>query len=109
MLWSLFYEAIIWPTMNIFANLFFIIVALVYGMSTTIALWWASIAILDIMTALYCVAAEGEELRLVPYALVYRLVFILLIDITKAAATIEEYFGVAMTWGKLERVGSAST
>ncbi len=108
-LWSLFYEAIIWPTMNIFANLFFIIVALVYGMSTTIALWWAAIALLDVMTALFCVAVEREEFKLVPYALLYRMVFLLLIDITKAAATIEEYFGVAMTWGKLERVGAANT
>ncbi len=107
-LWSLFYEAIIWPTMNIFANAFFIVVALVFGMSSTIALWWASMALLDVMSALYCVAAEREELRLVPFALVYRLIFILLIDITKAAATIEEFFGMEMTWGKLERLGAES-
>ncbi len=106
-LWSMFYEAIIWPNMNIFANLFFITVALLYGMSNLIPLWWVSIALLDVMAALYCVAVDKEELRLVPYALFYRLYFILLIDITKAAATIEEFLGMNMTWGKLDRIGTS--
>jgi poly-beta-1,6 N-acetyl-D-glucosamine synthase len=104
-LWSLFYEAIIWPTMNIFANVFFIIIAVVFGLSSTFALWWAGIALLDLMTALYCVAVDREEFRLVFYAIVYRIVFILFVDITKAAATVEEFLGIEMTWGKLERIG----
>jgi cellulose synthase/poly-beta-1,6-N-acetylglucosamine synthase-like glycosyltransferase len=104
-LWSLFYEAIIWPTMNIFANAFFIIIALVFGLSSTFALWWAAIALLDLMTALYCVAVDREEFRLVFYAIVYRIVFILFVDITKAAATVEEFLGIEMTWGKLDRIG----
>lgn len=107
-LWSLFYEAIIWPTMNIFANAFFIIIALVFGLSSTFALWWAGIALLDLMTALYCVAVDREELRLVFYAIIYRIVFILFVDITKAAATIEEFLGIEMTWGKLDRIGLES-
>ena len=102
-LWIMFYEALVWPSMNIFVNLYFIIVALFYGMSTFIFLWWMGIAILDFMAAIYCIATEREEFRLVPYALVYRLIFILLIDVTKAMATIEEFLGVKMTWGKLER------
>ncbi len=104
-LWSLFYEALIWPTMNIFANAFFIIVALFFGLSTTIALWWAAIALLDVMTALYCVAVDREQLSLLPYALIYRIVFLLIVDVAKFGATIEEVIGVRMTWGKLERIG----
>lgn len=104
-LWSMFYEALIWPTMNIFANLFFIIVALVYGMSSLIFFWWLGITLLDLMAAIYCIAVEKEEFRLVPYAIFYRLVFILLIDITKTMATVEEFLGVEMEWGKLERKG----
>ncbi len=106
-LWTLFYEAIIWPIMNIFANLFFISVALVFGLATTIALWWASIALLDVMTALSCVAVDRERLGLVPYALLYRIVFILIVDVTKLGATIEEILGLRMTWGKLERIGTS--
>ena len=65
----------------------------------------ASLAILDIMTAIYCVAAEKEEFRLVAYGVIYRMVFILIIDICKAMSTVEEFLGIQMKWGKLERVG----
>ncbi len=107
MLWAMFYEALFWPGMNIFVNLYFIVVALFYGLSSFIFLWWVGIAVLDLMSAVYCIAAEKEEFRLVPYAIIYRVVFILLIDVTKAMATIEEFLGVRMTWGKLERSGTA--
>lgn len=105
-MWSMFYEALIWPAMNIFVNLYFIIIAIFYGIHITLFLWWVGIAVLDLMSAVYCVAAEREEFRLVPYAIIYRVFFILLIDVTKAMATIEEFIGIRMTWGKLERVGS---
>jgi cellulose synthase/poly-beta-1,6-N-acetylglucosamine synthase-like glycosyltransferase len=104
-LWSMVYEALIWPAMNIFANLFFIVVAAVYGLSSLIFFWWLGIALLDFMAAIYCIAVEKEEFRLVPYAIIYRLVFVLLIDITKAMATVEEFLGLEMEWGKLERTG----
>lgn len=105
-LWSMFYEALIWPAMNIFSNLFFIFVALVYGFSSLIFFWWSGLALLDMTTALYCIAVEKEEFRLVPYALVYRMFFILTIDICKAMSTVEEFLGLSMTWGKLERIGA---
>ncbi|KAF0151171.1 MAG: glucosaminyltransferase [Ignavibacteria bacterium] len=108
-LWQMFYEALIWPAMNIFVNLYFIVVAIFYGMSSFIFLWWIGIAVLDLMAAVYCVAAEKEEFRLVPYAIIYRMIFILLIDVTKAMATVEEFLGVSMTWGKLERTGFAQS
>lgn len=105
-LWSMVYEALIWPTMNIFSNLFFIFAAIVYGFSSLIFFWWAGLALLDLATALYCVAVEKEEVRLIPYAIVYRMFFILTIDICKAMSTVEEFLGFEMTWGKLERIGS---
>ncbi len=108
-LWGMFYEALVWPAMNIFANLFFIIVALFYGMSSLVFFWWLGIMVLDMMAAIYCIAAEKEAFRLVPYSIIYRLVFILMIDITKAMATVEEFLGIEMSWGKLERVGSGGT
>ncbi len=108
-MWSMFYEALVWPAMNIFVNLYFITVAIFYGLSSFIFLWWIGIAVLDLMSAIYCIAAEKEEFRLVPYAIIYRVVFILLIDVTKAMATLEEFLGVSMTWGKLERTGLGST
>jgi poly-beta-1,6 N-acetyl-D-glucosamine synthase len=106
-LWTMFYEALIWPAMNIAANAFFIFAALVFGFSQLIFFWWAGLALLDLTTALYCIAVEKEEFRLVVYAIIYRMFFILLIDICKAMSTIEEFLGIRMTWGKLERLGTA--
>ena len=106
-LWTMFYEALIWPAMNIAANLFFIIAAIFFGFTSLIFFWWAGLAFLDLVTALYCVAVEKEEFRLVSYSLIYRMFFILIIDVSKLMSTIEEFLGVRMTWGKLERVGAS--
>ena len=106
-LWTMFYEALIWPTMNIAANIFFMVAALVFGFTSLIFFWWAGLALLDLITALYCITVEKEEFRLVWYAIIYRMFFILVIDICKAMSTVEELLGIKMSWGKLERVGTA--
>ena len=51
---------------------------------------------------------DATNLKLIPLAFIYRFVFVLLIDITKLFATIEEFMNVQMTWGKLERLGRIS-
>jgi hypothetical protein len=89
--------------MNIATNAFFIFAALYFGISSLLFYWWAGLAILDLAAALYCITAEKEEFRLIWYAIIYRMVFILIIDISKAMSTIEEFLGIKMTWGKLER------
>lgn len=105
-LWVMSYEALIWPTMNIAVNAFFIFAAVFFGFSHLLFFWWAGLAILDLVTALYCIAVEKEEFRLIWYAIIYRMFFILIIDICKAMSTIEEFLGIRMTWGKLERENS---
>jgi poly-beta-1,6-N-acetyl-D-glucosamine synthase len=105
-MWTMAYEALIWPVMNIAANLFFIVAAIFFGFTSLIFFWWAGLALLDLVTALYCVAVEKEEFRLVPYSLIYRMVFILIIDVSKVMSTVEEFLGIRMSWGKLERVGA---
>jgi len=104
-LWTMFYESLIWPAMNIFANVFFIFVALFYGFTSLILFWWLFLALLDMVSAMYCVAVEDEEMRLIPYSLIYRMFFVLTIDVCKAMSTVEEFLGLDMTWGKLERTG----
>ena len=108
-LWIMSYEALIWPTMNLAANAFFIFAALFFGFSHLIFFWWAGLAILDLVTALYCVAVEKEEYRLIWFAIIYRMFFILIIDICKTMSTIEEFLGIKMTWGKLERTNSSNS
>lgn len=105
-LWVMFYEALVWPLMNIMAHLFFIVAALVFGLQSLIFFWWAGLALLDIAAAIYCVAAEKEELRLVWYAIFYRMFFILVIDVCKLMSTVEEFIGIRMSWGKVRREGT---
>lgn len=99
------FEALIWPALNILGALFFVIVALCFGASMYLIAWWVLLTLLDVAAALHTVVMEGEELRLVWFALFYRFVFVLMIDIMKVFATIEELMNVEMTWGKLERLG----
>ena len=104
-LWAMAFESLIWPVMNVFANLYFIFIASAFGLIYFLAYWWLSLTILDLIAALYCVAVEREEARLIFYSLFYRLFFILIIDVCKTFATIEEFLGLGMVWGKLERIG----
>jgi hypothetical protein len=58
-----------------------------------------------VVAAVYTIAMEEEDLRLVPYAVIYRFFFIIVVDVAKMLATVEEFLGVQMSWGKLERAG----
>jgi len=99
------FEAVIWPTVNIVGNGLFAILALRAGSGEYILYWWTLLTLLDVVAAVYTIAMEEEELRLVPYAVIYRFFFIIVIDVAKMLATVEELLGVRMSWGKLERAG----
>jgi poly-beta-1,6-N-acetyl-D-glucosamine synthase len=107
-MWYMAFESLIWPIMNVFANAYFVTIAVMYGYYGLLAFWWLILTILDIIAALYCVAVEKEQASLVLYSVFYRLFFILIIDVCKTFATIEEFLGLGMTWGKLERIGAAN-
>jgi len=106
-MWYMAFESLIWPIMNVFANAYFVTIALLYGYYGLLVFWWLILTILDIIAALYCVAVEREQASLVLYSVLYRLFFILIVDVCKTFATIEEFLGIGMTWGKLERIGSS--
>lgn len=101
----LVFETAIWPIMNIFANLYFLWLGWMYGLTTLLLFWWLQWTLLDLAAALYCVAMDEARLSLVPYALFYRIGYIYLIDICKLFATCEELLGFRMDWGKLDRQG----
>jgi len=102
---AMLFEAVLWPAFNVLGNVLFAAAALSTGAASGVLYWWVLLTMLDVAAALHAVGMEGEELRLVPYAVVYRFVFIVLIDVAKLFATIEEVARVPMSWGKLERVG----
>jgi len=102
------FEAIVWPILNVYAHLFFAIVALLFGAGELLLYWWILLTLLDLVMALVTVSMEEEELRLVPYAIIYRFFFILFLDITKTFATVEEALNLGMEWDKLRRVSYAA-
>jgi cellulose synthase/poly-beta-1,6-N-acetylglucosamine synthase-like glycosyltransferase len=103
------FEALLWPVLNIFAHIFFAIVALVFGAGELILYWFILLTFLDLVAALVTVSMEEESLSLVPLAVVYRFFFVLFLDVVKTYATLEEFFRIDMGWGKLQRVGSPAS
>jgi len=104
-LWYMIFEGLVWPAMNIFANLFFVWIALLYGMTKLLVMWWLLLTLMDLLIAVHAILMEKEDLRLAPYAVFYRFFYILIIDVTKVFATLEELIGLDMSWGKLARKG----
>jgi cellulose synthase/poly-beta-1,6-N-acetylglucosamine synthase-like glycosyltransferase len=99
------FEAILWPVVTVLGGVLFCVTALAVGPTSWILLWWVLLTMLDVAAALYSIGMEGEDLRLVPYAILYRLFFTTMVDVAKLFATVEEAARVHMTWGKLERAG----
>lgn len=104
-LWYMLFEGILWPFSTVLGNVFFIYLGLEYGLATLLFYWWLQLTVLDVVAAAYCVVVEEEEPSLIFYAVMFRLFYINIIDVSKVFATIEEWRGTAMTWGKLEREG----
>ena len=98
------FEAVVWPIMNVYAHLFFAIVALLFGMGELLLYWWILLTLLDLVAALVTVSMEEEQLSLVPLAVVYRVFFILFLDVTKSFAATEELFRFGMDWDQVRRV-----
>ncbi len=99
------FEALIWPAVTVLGGGLFCVAALAAGATSWILLWWVLLTMLDVAAALYSIGMEGEDLRLVPYAVLYRLFFTTMVDVAKLLATVEEIARVRMTWGKLARAG----
>jgi hypothetical protein len=46
------FEGILWPSMNVFAHVLFVIVATRFGAAMPLVLWWAQLTVLDLRRAL---------------------------------------------------------
>ncbi len=104
-MWYMLFESIFWPFIQIWGDIFMIYLALTTGTSQLLLFWWILFTVLDIAGAMYCLLLTKEKLSLAAYSTIYRLAFITVINIAKIFATIEEWFNIEMSWGKLERRG----
>ncbi|MBD3839925.1 MAG: glycosyltransferase family 2 protein [Epsilonproteobacteria bacterium] len=104
-MWYMLFESVFWPFMQIWGDMFMIYLALSTGTSQLLLFWWIMFTVLDIAGAIYCLLITREKLSLATYSIIYRLAFIMVINIAKIFATIEEWFNIEMGWGKLQRKG----
>ena len=104
-LWYMLFEGIMWPFSTVLGNIFFAYIGLEYGVAVFLFYWWLQLTMLDIISAAYCVIIEEEDPGLIFYSVAFRLFYITIIDVSKVFATLEEWRGTAMTWGKLQREG----
>lgn len=104
-LWGMLFENIIWPVTNVMSNLVFIYIGIQYGVLLLLLYWWLQLTLLDIIAAIYCVTVEREDISIVFLAPFFRIFYILFVDVVKVLANLEEFLGLKMTWGKLQREG----
>jgi len=107
-LWLLAFESVVWPPMNMFAYFFFVFVASTQHVMHPIILWWIQLSLLDMVTALHCVAMDNEWLVLVPYSVIFRFYFVIIIDVGKVFSIMEEFMGIQMRWDQIARKGKAA-
>lgn len=101
----MYFEAFIWPVMNLLVNLLLLITAGYFGISQILVFWWAQLTMLDVIAALYCVVTENESVRLILYAPFYRMFFILIVDVCKVFSALDEILKITMVWEKVARKG----
>lgn len=105
LMWYMVFEVIIWPFSTVLGNIFFLYIGIKYGLATLLLFWWLQLTLLDIVSALYCIFLEDEDLTLLLYVVLFRLFYMVVVDFSKLFAVVEEFLGVGMTWGKIKRVG----
>lgn len=105
-LMMMLFEGIVMPVSSVVVTGLFTITSLLMGEFGAHIVWWFLLfTLLDVIAAMYCVSAEQEELRLVPYSIFMRFFYFPYIDVTKLMATFDELQNVEMNWGKLQRSG----
>lgn len=99
------FETVVWPLSNVAGNLFFVYIGFQHGLAVYLLYWWLQLTLLDIVAATYCIVMEEEDGSLLLYAPLFRIFYLLTLDVAKVLAACEELFRIDMSWGKLEREG----
>lgn len=99
------FESLVWPLLDVVANVLGVAVALATGGTTYLLLWVGLLTLYEIAVTLHLVALDREDLALVPFAVFSRFVYSTIISVVKLFAMGDELFRRRMDWGKLERAG----
>ncbi|MBX3200950.1 MAG: glycosyltransferase family 2 protein [Labilithrix sp.] len=105
MLWYMVFEALLWPVMTSIVVAFLLAAGLDSAIRPAALYFWVMLVVLDTATTLYCLAIDGKNVLYAFLAPVERMMFTIVLDVCRGLASVEEVFGVEMSWGKLERKG----
>jgi biofilm PGA synthesis N-glycosyltransferase PgaC len=105
MLWYMVFEALIWPAMTAVTVLFLLLAGMDSAIRPAALYFWVMLVALDTATTLYCLAIDGKNVLYAFLAPLERMMFTIVLDVCRGLASIEELFGIQMSWGKLDRKG----
>jgi cellulose synthase/poly-beta-1,6-N-acetylglucosamine synthase-like glycosyltransferase len=99
-------ECLALPALHVAAQVLFVVGGLWLGAHPLVIYWWLQLILLECAVAAFCVAVEDERSWLVALSPVFRSFYMLVLDVARLLATVEEFRGVRMGWDKLARLGS---
>ncbi|MFO0663192.1 MAG: glycosyltransferase family 2 protein [Polyangiaceae bacterium] len=105
MLWYMVFEALIWPVMTGVTVVFLLIAGIDTAIRPAALYFWIMLVTLDTATTLYCLAIDQKNVLYAFLAPIERMMFSIVLDVCRVLASIEELFGIQMSWGKLDRKG----
>lgn len=105
MLWYMVFESLVFPAMTTLVIAFLLTVGLDTAIRPAALYFWVMLVALDALTTLYCLAIDGKNVLYALLVPIERMIFSIVLDVCRALASVEEAFGVTMSWGKLDRKG----
>lgn len=104
-LWYMVFEGLIWPFMTGLALIFMVLAGVDDALRPAAAYFWLQLMVIDAVAITHSLAMEGMPLWLAIYTPLMRTLFQVGLDVTKILASLEEFGGIKMGWGKLDRKG----
>lgn len=103
--WYVALECLALPALHVGAQLLFVTGGLWLGVHLLVVCWWLQLVLLECAVVAFCAAVEEDSPWLVLAAPLYRTFYMLVLDVARLLATLEELKGAAMGWDKLARLG----
>lgn len=104
-MWYLMIEYLLWPALHVAAQLLFVAGGLLLGVQELILFWWLQLILLESAVVAFCVAVEDEAPALVAISPLFRIFYLVVLDVARLFAAVEEFGRVRMSWDKLSRLG----
>jgi cellulose synthase/poly-beta-1,6-N-acetylglucosamine synthase-like glycosyltransferase len=99
-------ECLALPALHVAAQALFVVGGVWLGAHELVIHWWIQLVLLECAVVAFCVAVERDTPWLVALTPVFRGFYMLVLDVARLLATLEEFKGVAMGWDKIARLGN---